>query len=56
MSRHKFSPGHKVRHVELVVICSEEGEGRLNKLTVNRAFHARQDAEMEGLNFAKKMD
>ena len=40
----------------LTVIWSEEGEGRLNKLTVNRAFRARQDAEMEGLNFAKKMD
>jgi len=38
----------------LKVIWSEEGEGRLNRLTVNRAFRARQEAEMEGLNFAKK--
>jgi len=39
----------------LTVIWSEEGEGRLNKLTVNRAFRSRQTAEMEGLNFAKKL-
>jgi len=38
----------------LTVIWSEEGQGKLNKLTVDRAFRARQEAEDEGLRFAKK--
>ena len=38
----------------LTVIWSEEGKGKLNKLTVDRAFRARQEAEVEGLRFAKK--
>jgi hypothetical protein len=31
----------------LTVIWSEEGQGKLNKLTVDRAFRARQEAEMK---------
>ena len=38
----------------LTVIWSEEGRGKTNKLTVDRAFRARQEAEVEGLRFAKK--
>jgi len=38
----------------LTVIWSEDGNGRLSKLTVNRAFRVRREAEMEGLIFAKK--
>jgi hypothetical protein len=38
----------------LTVIWSEDGKGRLHKLTVNRGFRVREDAEMEGLRFAKK--
>jgi len=38
----------------LTVIWSEEGQGKLNKLIVDRAFRARQEAEEEGLRFAKK--
>jgi len=38
----------------LTVIWSEDGEGRLSKLMVNRAFRVRREAEIEGLIFAKK--
>jgi hypothetical protein len=38
----------------LTVIWSEEGQGKFNKLTVDRAFRARQEAEEEGLRFAKR--
>ena len=38
----------------LTVIWSEDGQGKLSKLTVNREFRVRREAEMEGLIFAKK--
>jgi hypothetical protein len=38
----------------LTIMWSEDGHGRLSKLTVNRAFRVRREAEMEGLTFAKK--
>jgi hypothetical protein len=38
----------------VTVIWSEDGDGKLSKLTVNRAFRVRREAEMEGLTFAKK--
>lgn len=38
----------------VTVIWSEDGNGRLSKLTVNSAFRVRREAEMEGLIFAKK--
>lgn len=36
------------------VIWSEDGNGRLRKLTVNGAFSVRRDAEIEALTFVKK--
>ena len=38
----------------LTVIWSEDGEGKLSKLNIKRAFRVRREAEMEGLIFAKK--
>lgn len=38
----------------ITVIWSEDGQGRLRKLTVDRAFRVRREAELEGLLFAKK--
>ena len=38
----------------LTIIWSEDGNGIVSKLTVNRTFRLRQDAEMAGLMFAKK--
>ena len=38
----------------LTIIWSEDGKGSVSKLTLDRAFRARQKAELEGLKFAKK--
>lgn len=38
----------------LTIIWSEDGKGITSKLTVNRTFRLREEAEMDGLRFAKK--
>jgi hypothetical protein len=38
----------------LTIIWSEDGKGIVSKLTVNRTFRLREEAEMDGLRFAKK--
>ena len=38
----------------LTIIWSEDGKGITTKLTVNRTFRLREEAEMDGLRFAKK--
>ena len=38
----------------LTIISSEDGKGIVSKLTVNRTFRLREEAEMDGLLFAKK--
>ena len=40
----------------LTVIWNEDGKGIVSKLTVNRTFRLREEAEMDGLLFAKEMD
>ena len=39
---------------QVKIIWSEDGRGKISALNVNRAFRARQEAELEGLLFAKK--
>lgn len=38
----------------LTVIWSKDGEGKVSKLTINRAFRMRREAETEGFIVAKK--
>ena len=38
----------------LTIIWSEDGKGISNKLTVSRTCRLREEAEMDGLRFAKK--
>jgi len=38
----------------LTIIWNEDGKGIVSKLTVNRTFRLREEAEMDGLLFAKK--
>jgi hypothetical protein len=38
----------------LTIIWNEDGKGIVSKLTVNRTFRLREEAEMDGLRFAKK--
>jgi len=38
----------------LTIVWSEDGHGRVSKLSPDLAFRVRQKAEMEGLKFAKK--
>lgn len=38
----------------LTIIWSEDGKGITSKLTVNRTCRLREEAEMDGLRFAKK--
>ena len=38
----------------LKITWSEDGEGKVSKLTGNRGFRQRQEAEVQALNFAKK--
>jgi len=38
----------------ITVIWSEDGKGSVSKLTLDRAFRLRREAETEGVKFAKK--
>ena len=38
----------------LTIIGNEDGKGIVSKLTVNRTCRLREEAEMDGLRFAKK--
>ena len=38
----------------LTITWSEDGEGKVSKITGNRPFRERHEAEIEALNFAKK--
>jgi hypothetical protein len=47
-------PASRQWEPRLTVIWSQDGKGQLSKLVVNRAFRQREEAETEGLLFAKK--
>jgi hypothetical protein len=48
------SAGMRQWKSQVKVIWSEDGQGRVSTLDVNRLFAARREAEMGGLIFAKK--
>jgi hypothetical protein len=48
------SAGTRQWKSQVKIIWSEDGEGRVSTLDVDRVFGARREAEMGGLIFAKK--